>query len=120
MRRASPVPPHDSRAVASLQDLEWRVAHATAVEGRAQYNQYLASHNGQPPPFNYEGLSLTYYAPEINLCRDPRWGRCQESRGECPTLAGDLASAFVDGLQNDPNTSTKYLIGTAKLKDYAV
>lgn len=87
-----------------MQDLEWRVAHATAVEGRAQWNAYLQAHGGQSPPFNYEGLSLTYYAPEMNLCRDPRysvtpWSCCR--RWILVLWPWNLALPCSDGLHCD-------------------
>ena len=53
-------------------------------------NQFRQQHGGATPPYHSQGISLTTYAPEINLCRDPRWGRCEESRGEDPTLTARL------------------------------
>ena len=63
---------------------EQHIASAIGIEARAKWNLYYKLH-GHTPRFNAEGLSLTLYAPEINLCRDPRWGRCQASRGEVYT-----------------------------------
>ena len=61
-----------ARAASWDTELEGKVARATGVEARAKWNGYLKLH-GEPPPYNAEGLSLTLYAPEINICRDPRW-----------------------------------------------
>jgi len=62
----------------------------------------------------YNGL-LTFWSPNLNLCRDPRWGRTGETYGEDPYLAGKIGAAFVRGLQgNDPN----YLKAVATPKHY--
>eukprot|EP00935_MAST-01C_sp_MAST-1C-sp1_P001016 g1016.t1 len=107
-----------ARAAAFNPDTEAQIARVIGVEARAKWNAYLQRH-GKPPPYNSEGLSLTLYAPEINLCRDPRWGRCQESRGEDPTLTSRLTVPFVQNLQRHPD-SDKYLLTTAMLKDFIV
>ena len=77
--------------------LEEEVARATAVEARAKWNIYRTVH-GKAPGYTAEGLSLTLYAPEMNLCRDPRWGRCQESRGEDPHLTSMLVGPSTRAL----------------------
>lgn len=56
-------------------------------EGRAMYNGGMAG--------------LTYWSPNVNIFRDPRWGRGQETPGEDPTLAGKYAASYVRGLQGD-------------------
>ncbi len=62
-------------------------------------------------------LGLTYWTPNINIFRDPRWGRGQETYGEDPFLTAMLGKAFVRGLQgNDP----KYLKAAACAKHFAV
>lgn len=62
-------------------------------------------------------ISLAYWTPNINIFRDPRWGRGQETYGEDPYLAGEMGAAFVRGLQgNDPS---RYQV-TACAKHYAV
>ena len=62
----------------------------------------------------YNGL-LTFWSPDLNLCRDPRWGRTGETYGEDPYLAGKMGAAFIRGLQgNDPN----YLKAVATPKHY--
>lgn len=65
-----------ARAATFDPELELLVARAIGVEARAKWNSYILAH-GHSPPYDAEGLSLTLYAPEINVCRDPRWGRCQ-------------------------------------------
>lgn len=61
---------------------------ATGIEARAMYNAGQAS-------------GLTFWAPNINIFRDPRWGRGQETPGEDPLVAGKYAVAYVRGLQGD-------------------
>jgi beta-glucosidase len=88
------------------------MADFSALEGRAIYNKAIAEgKSGQ----RYVGL--TYWTPNINIFRDPRWGRGQETYGEDPFLTAMLGKAFVHGLQgNDP----KYLKAAACAKHYAV
>jgi len=89
----------------------WQMADYTSDEGRAIFND--ASKNGQVQIFR----GLTYWTPNINIFRDPRWGRGQETYGEDPFLTGAIGYAFVTGLQgNDP----KYLKASACAKHYAV
>ena len=87
------------------------IADAIATEARAKYADALAHGNhGQ----NY---GLTFWSPNINLFRDPRWGRGQETYGEDPFLTSRLAVAFITGLQgDDPN----YYKALACAKHYAV
>lgn len=92
-------------------DLIFRIADAISTEGRAKYSlsSKLGYHN------QYGGL--TYWSPNINIFRDPRWGRGMETWGEDPLLTATLASNFVRGLQgNHP----KYLKATACAKHFAV
>ena len=63
----------------------------------------------------YQGL--TFWSPNVNLFRDPRWGRGQETWGEDPHLTGELGAAFVRGLQGD---DPRYLKAAACAKHYAV
>ncbi|MCF3108195.1 glycoside hydrolase family 3 C-terminal domain-containing protein [Niabella sp. CC-SYL272] len=89
-----------------------QMAFYSALEGRAIHN--LAVKEGKTGE-RYKGL--TYWTPNINIFRDPRWGRGQETYGEDPFLTGKLGAAFVRGLQgNDP----KYLLAAACAKHYAV
>ena len=71
------------------------VAKAIATEARAKYNQ--SSRHGDRDI--YKGLTM--WSPNINIFRDPRWGRGQETYGECPYLTSRLGVAFVKGLQGD-------------------
>ncbi|MDR1527243.1 MAG: glycoside hydrolase family 3 C-terminal domain-containing protein [Dysgonamonadaceae bacterium] len=83
----------------------------TAEEGRAIYNLSQAKQDYQ----RYTGL--TYWTPNINIFRDPRWGRGQETYGEDPFLTASLGESFVNGLQgNDP----VYLKAAACAKHFAV
>jgi beta-glucosidase len=88
-----------------------RVASAIGDEGRAIYNDAnrLGNHK--------MSYGLTYWSPNINIFRDPRWGRGQETYGEDPFLTGTLGKAFVRGLQgNNP----RYLKAAACAKHFAV
>lgn len=92
-------------------DLVYRVADAISTEARAKYN-HAVSHDNTG---RYYGL--TFWSPNINIFRDPRWGRGQETYGEDPFLTARLAVAFVTGLQgNDPN----YLKTVSTPKHFAV
>jgi beta-glucosidase len=62
-------------------------------------------------------LGLTFWTPNINIFRDPRWGRGQETYGEDPFLTGQLAVAFIHGLQGD---DPKYIKALACAKHFAV
>ena len=92
-------------------ELIWSQADIISTEARAKY--YQALENGSTDI--YQGL--TFWSPNINIFRDPRWGRGQETYGEDPFLTGEIGKAFVRGLQgNDP----KYLKVVATAKHYAV
>ena len=71
------------------------VADAISTEGRAKYNKSVQ--------YGDRGIfkGLTYWAPNINIFRDPRWGRGQETNGEDPFLTSAIGSAFIKGLQGD-------------------
>ena len=90
---------------------EFRVADVTSTEARAKYHEAIRQNNhGQ-----YYGL--TFWSPNINIFRDPRWGRGQETYGEDPFLTGRLAVAFIKGMQGaDP----KYYKVIATAKHFAV
>lgn len=75
-----------ARAAAFDPEMEQLIGRATGEEARAKWNQYRLDNHGATPPYHSQGISLTTYAPEINLCRDPRWGRCQV--GRYPNAAG--------------------------------
>jgi len=97
---------------ASFDDsLAYEVANVISTEARAMYNAAIRNGNHG----KYAGL--TFWTPNINIFRDPRWGRGQETYGEDPFLTASLGVAFVKGLQgNDP----KYLKVAACAKHYAV
>ncbi|WP_431210039.1 glycoside hydrolase family 3 C-terminal domain-containing protein [Puia sp. P3] len=88
------------------------MADYSATEGRAIYNKAVAQGKaGQ----RYVGL--TYWTPNINIFRDPRWGRGRETYGEDPFLTAMMGRSFVHGLQGD---DPKYLHAAACAKHYAV
>jgi beta-glucosidase len=89
------------------------VADAIATEGRAKNREYREAHNGDNT--NYNGLS--FWSPNINIFRDPRWGRGQETYGEDTFLTGRMAVAFIRGLQGD---DPKYVKAMACAKHFAV
>ncbi len=91
-------------------DLVGRIADVIATEGRAKYNAY--SREGDRDI--YKGL--TFWSPNVNIFRDPRWGRGHETYGEDPYLTGELGKAFVEGLQGDG----EYLKAAACAKHFAV
>ncbi len=88
-----------------------RVATTISDEARAKHHEFLR----QGKRGIYQGL--TFWTPNINIFRDPRWGRGQETYGEDPFLTGRLAVQFVRGLQGD---NPKYLKTIATAKHYAV
>jgi beta-glucosidase len=102
-------------------ELLYRVADIISTEARAKYHDALRR---PPPPVNtpqaaFPGRTagLTYWSPNINIFRDPRWGRGQETYGEDPYLTARLGVAFVTGMQGkDP----RYLKTVATPKHYAV
>lgn len=87
------------------------VASAISDEARAKYNEYKKKGSTG----YYEGL--TFWSPNINIFRDPRWGRGHETYGEDPYLTGVIGSAFVKGLQDGDSTYRKL---DATIKHYAV
>jgi beta-glucosidase len=92
-------------------ELIGRVADTISTEARAKYNEAQAHGNYSI----YYGLTL--WSPNINIVRDPRWGRGQETYGEDPFLTGEIGAAFVRGLQgNDP----EFLKTVATAKHFAV
>ena len=90
----------------------YRMADYSAMEGRAIQN--LAIKEGKTKD---RYLGLTYWTPNINIFRDPRWGRGQETYGEDPFLTAMMGRAFVRGLQGE---DPKYLKAAACAKHYAV
>ena len=79
-------------------ELTKKAAEITAHEARAKYNAYTKFGDRDI----YKGL--TFWAPNINIFRDPRWGRGHETYGEDPYLTAEYGKAFVKGLQGDGKT----------------
>src|SRR5436309_3783181 len=92
-------------------DLIYRVADVISTEARAKYNDAIQHGNTG----RYFGL--TFWSPNINIFRDPRWGRGQETYGEDPFLTSRIGVAFVTGLQGD---DPKYFKTVSTPKHYAV
>lgn len=92
-------------------DLEYRMARIISIEGRAKRNLFA-----KRDIFNRYAF-LTYWSPNVNLVRDPRWGRGQETFGEDPFLSSRMGVAFVRGLQGD---NPKYLQAAGCAKHFAV
>jgi beta-glucosidase len=92
-------------------DLMHRVADAISTEARAKYNEAIRQNDRS----RYHGL--TFWSPNINIFRDPRWGRGQETYGEDPYLTSRLAVAFIKGMQGD---DPKYFKVIATAKHFAV
>ena len=76
-------------------ELVGEVADAISTEGRAKYNKHVKY--GDHDIFK----GLTFWAPNINIFRDPRWGRGQETFGEDPFLTAELGVSFIKGIQGD-------------------
>jgi beta-glucosidase len=93
------------------EDLMFRVSTAISDEARAKHHDFAK--NGKR--FIYQGL--TFWSPNINIFRDPRWGRGQETYGEDPYLTGKLGVQFIKGLQGD---DPKYFKTIATVKHFAV
>ena len=88
------------------------VGSTISDEARA-VNNYLVQNNGES--IRYMGLS--FWSPNVNIFRDPRWGRGQETYGEDPFLSGQIGASFIKGMQGDHAT---YLKTAACAKHYAV
>lgn len=92
-------------------DLVYKVADAISTEARAKYNEAIKKGNRS------QYMGLTFWSPNVNIFRDPRWGRGQETYGEDPYLSGKLGAAFVKGLQGD---DPRFLKAAACVKHFAV
>jgi len=92
-------------------ELVYRVAWITSDEARAKHHD--AARRGEFGRY----FGLTFWTPNINIFRDPRWGRGQETYGECPYLTSRMGVAFVTGLQGDDE---QYLKLVATPKHFAV
>ncbi len=91
--------------------LIFRMATVVSDEARAKHHEYVRQGSRE----RYQGL--TFWSPNINLFRDPRWGRGQETYGEDPFLTGRLAVQFIRGMQGD---DPKYLKTISTVKHFAV
>src|SRR6266571_3200990 len=87
------------------------MATVISDEARAKHHDYIRQGSRE----RYQGL--TFWSPNINLFRDPRWGRGQETYGEDPFLTGRLATQFIRGMQGD---DPKYLKTISTVKHFAV
>lgn len=85
-------------------DLMKQIAAVTADEARAYANE--------------KGKGLSYWSPTINLARDPRWGRAEETYGEDPHLTSQMGIAFVRGLENS-REDNPYIKAIATIKHFA-
>ncbi|HEV9037389.1 MAG TPA: glycoside hydrolase family 3 N-terminal domain-containing protein [Puia sp.] len=88
-----------------------KLADAVSTEARAKYN--LSTGLGRHEQY----MGLTFWSPNINIFRDPRWGRGQETYGEDPFLTATMGSAYVKGLQGN---DSRYLKTSACAKHFAV
>lgn len=99
---------------ASFNDgLVYKVFNAVSDEFRAKYNERVKNHEK-----NIRFHSLSVWTPNVNIFRDPRWGRGQETYGEDPYLTSKMGMAVVRGLQGPQNEKYKKLLACAK--HYAV
>ncbi len=92
-------------------ELIYEVADAISTEARAKYNLAIRKNR------HLQYMGLTFWSPNINIFRDPRWGRGQETYGEDPFLTSKIGLAFVKGIQGD---HTRYMKASAAAKHLAV
>jgi len=91
--------------------LLYQAATVISTEARAKYNLSVAEGR------HLQYMGLTFWSPNINIFRDPRWGRGQETYGEDPFLTAHMGTAFVKGLQGN---DSRYLKTSACAKHFAV
>ncbi len=109
--RATVFPEPIGQAATFDPGLSHRIGEAVSTEGRAKFN--IAQQIG-----NYgEDAGLTYWSPNVNLFRDPRWGRGMETFGEDPLLIAQMGVEFIKGMQGDDPV---FLKTAACAKHYAV
>ncbi len=109
--RATVFPQAIGMAATFNDSLIYKVSTAISDEARAKFNAAVKNNN------RAQYLGLTFWSPNINIFRDPRWGRGHETFGEDPFLTGCIGTAFVKGLQgNNPN----YYKTVACAKHFAV
>ncbi|WP_291906340.1 glycoside hydrolase family 3 N-terminal domain-containing protein [Chitinophaga sp. CB10] len=92
-------------------ELAKAVANSISTEARAKYNLSVAKNR------HVQYMGLNFWTPNVNIFRDPRWGRGQETYGEDPYLTATMAGAFVKGLQGD---DPEHLKTAACAKHFAV
>lgn len=110
--------PHAQLLAASWNRSLWgSVGAGISDEARAWYNIWLSGNSTtlSHSPNN----ALSFFAPDINLCRDPRWGRCLEVPSECPALTGEYAMQFIREMQR-PDASGKYRKTLCNAKHWSV
>ncbi|XP_038066380.1 xylan 1,4-beta-xylosidase-like [Patiria miniata] len=95
-------------------DLANSLASATSEEVRAKYNNF--TQHG----IHRDHCGLSCFSPVVNIMRHPLWGRNQETYGEDPYLTGEMAKAFVNGLQGLQGPAARYLRTAAGCKHFAV
>ncbi len=93
------------------EELIYEIADVISTEGRAKYHESFRKEDHDI----YKGL--TFWSPNVNIFRDPRWGRGHETYGEDPYLTGRLGVAFIKGIQGKDK---KYLKAAACAKHFAV
>jgi beta-glucosidase len=96
-------------------NLHYQVAEVVSTEAREKNNAYTAAHNGDSARY----YGVTIWSPNINIFRDPRWGRGQETYGEDPFLTGRMATAYVQGLEgsNIEGTVPEFLKAVGTLRE---
>ena len=94
--------------------LALQAGQVTSTEGRALHNEVMAHYNGA----SQEASGLNCFSPNVNLLRDPRWGRAEETFGEDPYLISQQGVAYTKGLQQ--GNDTNYVKVAACAKHYAV
>ena len=95
-------------------NLVLQVAQVTSTEGRALHNEVMSHYNGA----SQEASGLNCFSPNVNLLRDPRWGRASETFGEDPYLISQLSVAYTKGIQEGSDPT--YVKVAACPKHYAV
>ncbi|HEY5088820.1 MAG TPA: glycoside hydrolase family 3 N-terminal domain-containing protein, partial [Polyangia bacterium] len=112
--RATVFPQAIALAATFDEPLVRQIAGVISDEARAKFN--LAEKRGERG--RYQGL--TFFSPNVNIFRDPRWGRGQETFGEDPVLTARLAVAFIGGMQGQgQGEASQYLKTIATAKHFA-
>ncbi|AOW10269.1 glycoside hydrolase family 3 N-terminal domain-containing protein [Flavobacterium gilvum] len=109
--RATVFPQAIGMAATFNDELFHEVATVISTEARAKNNMAVAKDR------RLQYMGLNFWSPNINIFRDPRWGRGQETYGEDPFLTGKMGTAFVKGMQGD---NSKYMKTAACAKHFAV